>query len=146
MFSSEGHILIQALKNQRASRETQGQNPEVLRYKIYSSYSCLKEHLMSSVKRFPSEGRVAASVLEALSLMRGSRVRFSIQQQLHQSRRYRKLVSDGWRRSWRGCNHWLTPKLHPRNRGSSLPHLSLECMFPQWELSQGPDFEGVRCC
>jgi len=146
VFSSEGHILIQALKNQRASRETQGQNPEVLRYKIYSSYSCLKEHLMSSVKRFPSEGRVAASVLEALSLMRGSRVRFSIQQQLHQSRRYRKLVSDGWRRSWRGCNHWLTPKLHPRNRGSSLPHLSLECMFPQWELSQGPDFEGVRCC
>lgn len=146
MFSSEGHILIQALKNQRASRETQGQNPEVLRYKIYSSYSCLKEHLMSSVKRFPSEGRVAASVLEALSLMRGSRVRFSIQQQLHQSRRYRKLVSDGWRRSWRGCNHWLTPKLHPRNRGSSLPHLSLECMFPQWELSQGPGFEGVRCC
>ena len=146
MFSSEGHILIQALQNQRASRETQGQNPEVLRYKIYSSYSCLKEHLMSSVKRFPSEGRVAASMLEALSLMRGSRVRFSIQQQLHQSRRYRKLVSDGWRRSWRGCNHWLTPKLHPRNRGSSLPHLSLECMFPQWELSQGPGFEGVRCC
>ena len=146
MFISEGHILIQALQNQRASRETQGQNPEVLRYKIYSSYSCLKEHLMSSVKRFPSEGRVAASVLEALSLMRGSRVRFSIQQQLHQSRRYRKLVSDGWRRSWRGCNHWLTPKLHPRNRGSSLPHLSLECMFPQWELSQGPGFERVRCC
>ena len=55
--------------------------------------------------------------------------------------------SSSWRRSSRGCGHWLTYNLDLGNQ--NLLILSLEgvlcLLFPQWKLFEGHSLEKVGC-